>query len=227
MNPQFRVGSGDVMRLLAFSDLHGEDEFLDRLRQHLFKHKYDGFLIAGDIEYYEYCEELLEILEGENVFVVPGNMDDERIRRLLEERDVSVEGRIKRLSGWKVTGVGGSLISPFHTPYQHDEEWFKMMLDKVKDEVDEKTILITHTPPYGVFDVPESLPNLHVGSKEVLKFIQETQPGVNVCGHIHERQGRTSIGRTEVVKLPPAKSMMVAILELGERLTDVSFTVLR
>ena len=52
------------MKLLAFSDLHGEDQFLDNLRRHLAINKYDAVLIAGDIEGYEYAKELLDILSS-------------------------------------------------------------------------------------------------------------------------------------------------------------------
>ena len=55
----------------------------------------------------------------------------------------------------------------------------------LKDRDMEKFILVTHSPPYDT--CLDSLSNgSHVGSKAVLKIINEIQPVLSLHGHIHE-----------------------------------------
>ncbi|OPY29844.1 MAG: hypothetical protein A4E27_00105 [Methanobacterium sp. PtaU1.Bin242] len=38
-----------------------------------------------------------------------------------------------------------------------------------------------------------------MGSKSIRKIIEEFQPSLNICGHIHESRGSDKIGKTTVV----------------------------
>ncbi|HBT97715.1 MAG TPA: hypothetical protein DEB25_08855 [Desulfobulbaceae bacterium] len=57
-------------------------------------------------------------------------------------------------------------------------------------------LLLTHAPPHGAVDRLGS--GRHVGSKAVRAFIDEHQPALCVCGHIHEAQGEERLGVTRI-----------------------------
>lgn len=68
-------------------------------------------------------------------------------------------------------------------------------------------ILVCHQPPYGFLDkvtfkgAPKHWQGKHAGSKTILDYIRKHQPRYVFCGHIHEGEGKTRIGRTEVYNL--------------------------
>ncbi|VVB66442.1 Calcineurin-like phosphoesterase [Candidatus Gugararchaeum adminiculabundum] len=188
-------------KILAFADTHADELFLDRLRQRVAKHKYDFFLVDGDLTArgpVSYALEMIEILGAEKTFVVHGNMDDKKVIDAIE--NVSVHARKKQLGklGYEIAGFGGSNPTPFGTPSEYVEEGIASALEGLN--ITPKTILMTHAPPYGYFD--EVRENLHVGSKAILKIIEEKMPILNVCAHIHETEGIEKLGHTTIVKLP-------------------------
>ncbi|MEJ2034326.1 MAG: metallophosphoesterase, partial [Deltaproteobacteria bacterium] len=59
-------------------------------------------------------------------------------------------------------------------------------------------ILVSHTPPYGT--TTDRLSNgTHAGSPALRQFIEEEQPDLCLCGHIHEARGEDILGRTRVL----------------------------
>ncbi|MCD4759943.1 metallophosphoesterase [archaeon] len=68
-------------------------------------------------------------------------------------------------------------------------------------------ILVCHQPPYGILDkvnfpgVPTNWRGKHAGSKTVLNYIKKSKPPYVFCGHIHEGEGMTRVGKTEVYNL--------------------------
>ena len=60
------------------------------------------------------------------------------------------------------------------------------------------TVLVSHNPPKdSACDVIPG--NIHVGSTAVREFLEEAQPDVCLCGHIHEARAVDRVGRTIVV----------------------------
>lgn len=66
--------------------------------------------------------------------------------------------------------------------------------EKAPSDVD---ILVTHGPPHGVGD--KNSQGAHVGCVHLLEYINQVQPRLVVCGHIHEGYGIYMVGRTVVV----------------------------
>ncbi len=68
-------------------------------------------------------------------------------------------------------------------------------------------ILVCHQPPYGFLDkvtlksAPKHWQGKHAGSKTILEYIRKQQPKYVFCGHIHEGEGKTRVGKTEVYNL--------------------------
>ena len=130
----------------------------------------------------------------------------------------SVHGRKVKLGEWNLVGLGGSNPTPFGTPSEMGEEEIASLLFRAG--VDEFSILLSHPPPYGVFD--EVAGGLHVGSKAVRRAVEEKRPIMAVCGHIHEHEGREILGETLVVKLAPAERLRAAEIEITDRI-EVKF----
>ncbi len=66
------------------------------------------------------------------------------------------------------------------TEEELSEKW-----QKIPDDVD---ILVTHGPPFGIFD--ETFDKRLVGSTSLLIRLAETKPLVHCFGHIHEKGGK-------------------------------------
>ena len=66
-----------VLRVLAFSDIHGHDKGLAFVREKAKEHSPDLILIAGDATDYSHPRSSLEFLDGlgHEILLVPGNMD--------------------------------------------------------------------------------------------------------------------------------------------------------
>ncbi len=77
-------------------------------------------------------------------------------------------------------------------------------------------VVLSHCPPYDCqLDCVRS--GGHVGSRSVREFIEQTNPQLVICGHIHEARGIDRIGETTVVNCGPAFTgcYAVATLEAG------------
>ena len=88
---------------------------------------------------------------------------------------------------------------------------------KKKKILDEKSVLISHEPPYGAQD--KVFLGLHGGSKELREIIDEYKPRLVLCGHIHEDPGVTRIGKTTVVNCSMGKRGEGALIEINEKLS--------
>ena len=67
--------------------------------------------------------------------------------------------------------------------------------------------LVCHQSPYGYLDetnhssVPKEWEGKHAGSKVILDYVKKFQPKYVFCGHIHEEEGKTKPGKTEIYNL--------------------------
>ena len=63
---------------------------------------------------------------------------------------------------------------------------------------DDTDILLLHGPPHGYGDF-SPFDQIHTGSPALTKRIEEVQPKIVVCGHIHSGYGQYRLGETLVV----------------------------
>lgn len=210
------------MKILAISDIHSEDEVLDKLKSAVVSHEYECLVIAGDITHngpVSFAHDLIYDLEliGMKTYAVVGNMDPPEVLAKLEGADSSIH--LKKVSiggGWSLAGFGGSLAGGAHTPTEFTEEEIYKGLSSLA--IDSKTILVTHAPPQGVetFDITDK--GVAIGSKSIRRIVEEKKPAVLVCGHVHETQGIARLGETIIVKLGPAYEGKAAVLELNGKI---------
>jgi hypothetical protein len=205
------------MRVLALSDLHAEETVLEGLRSLLERERFDLILIVGDITQrgpLSYAEDLLDVLRGQNLLAIHGNMDTQQVVDLLEMKGILFHLSKVEIGRWNFIGFGGSSPTPFGTPIEYSEEQIYDELGRMR--VNSKTILVTHAPPYDS-GVDKTSSGASAGSRAIRRVIEERKPFMNICGHIHEREGETTIGETRIVKVPPAAKGRAVEISFGEK----------
>ncbi|MCE5213494.1 MAG: metallophosphoesterase [Methanobacterium sp.] len=191
------------MKILAVGDVHGDYK---KIIEYLKSHKVDLVIITGDITQFgpaELGEEILNEIANFNVPVlaIPGNCDPESIHSKIENsKALNIHCRSMIINDIGICGFGGSNPTPFDTPLEFEEVQIYDEASKVlKGIADQKiTLFITHAPPYDT--KTDLLPSgEHAGSTSIRKIIEESQPSLCVCGHIHESMGVDEIGETKII----------------------------
>ena len=130
---------------------------------------------------------------------------------------VGINGRGMMLDQVGIFGVSASPMTPLHTPYEISEEEIALRAHSGWKDIQSArtTIFVPHAPPFNTkIDVLAG--GKHVGSTAVRKFIEQHQPTVVVCGHIHEARGTDTLGTSTIVNCGPAGRGYYAIITLGK-----------
>ncbi|SFL47829.1 metallophosphoesterase family protein [Shimia aestuarii] len=190
------------MKVLAFSDMHHSA----RAARALVEASRDADLVIGAGDFCNRRRDLadaLELLSGISVpmVLVPGNNESEAELRAAAPKDAIVlHGQGCDVDGMRIFGLGYAVpVTPF-TDWSCDlpEERARELLANC-GEVD---ILISHSPPKEVVDRTSN--GLSLGSVAVLETIERAQPGLVMCGHIHDCWGQSAmVGASRVVNLGP------------------------
>jgi Icc-related predicted phosphoesterase len=186
------------MKIMFISDTHGRHNEITSLYGEL--PYVDMIIHSGDCTRYgEYEETDLFLLwysqqNAKHKVLIAGNHDfvfqnKQRTKQLLELNHTItyLEDEYINIDG---IGIYGSPWSPIygmwafmkHRNTEMDEVWRKVPTDGSVD------ILVTHTPRYGRHDISVR-GNYHVGCEMLANRINDIQPKVHVCGHIHECGG--------------------------------------
>jgi putative phosphoesterase len=209
------------VRILAFTDFHGNQEAFRRARQTIANEKPDLVLVAGDIVNHDverakrFLADLAEA--GSPVYFVPGNMDGVDLIGWFGTGNVrGLHGRCETWENVALIGLGGSPRGAFSTPIEYSEEAGAEVLAKALTNCHGgKMILVSHCPPKET-KADQVMFGQHIGSSSVRKFVEKMKPMIVVSGHVHEAQGVDRIGPTIVVNAGPAKSGNYAIIDMNE-----------
>jgi hypothetical protein len=208
------------MKILAFSDIHGAYRRVDEIL--LQEQEYDAVILAGDLTTNGSVREAEVALHlfakhAKPIFIVAGNMDPRALEAVFAQHAHLVDARGEIFHDVGIFGVSGSPPTPFLTPYEISEEeialraeagWNQLLSARVK-------IFVPHPPPLNTNC--DKLPfGKHVGSSAVRAFIEQYQPDMCVCGHIHEARGVDRIGKTHIVNCGPAGKGYYAVLTVAE-----------
>ncbi|MBS1263428.1 MAG: 3',5'-cyclic adenosine monophosphate phosphodiesterase CpdA [Methanonatronarchaeales archaeon] len=201
------------MNLLLLTDVHGAVDRLERIIETA--GEVDYVLLAGDLTDFGppgVAEEVVDVLqEAAPVLAVPGNCDPDGVDDVLEERGVQVDGRIARMDGYQVAGLGGSNPTPFNTDREFTEEELAERLE-VASDAEDPWILVTHAPPKNSLDLTQGA---HVGSSAVFDAVERRAPVLVATGHVHESRGDMFLGGSLVVNPGPAMSGRGAVVTLN------------
>lgn len=197
---------GKIIRVLIFSDGHGNLKNLDAINDKITTS--DLILFGGDFTQFNepktgkpYLEKILDFKKP--VFSVLGNCDYPDMLDFTKKAEISIDGFVKKYGDFYLTGSGGGSKFTGTTPYERTDAELVSDLDEAQQKLNTKKIssnnliVITHNPPYKTN--LDKVPNAHVGSKLIRKFIEKYQPLLHISGHIHESFGVDQIGKTILV----------------------------
>ncbi len=165
-----------------------------------------GLLVTGDLTNLGGVARAKQIVADlrachPQVFAQIGNMDRTEVDDWLSAEEINLHRTVRELApDVAVFGVGGSIFTPFGTPSEFPESKFSIWLEECWQKACHYSvkILIAHNPPYGTAcDIVTN--GAHVGSRAVQEFIEEYQPDICFCGHIHESRALDRLGRTQIV----------------------------
>ncbi len=205
------------MKLLAFSDLHDEEAALESLSR--IAPAYDRVLACGDISHSaSFAKSMLELMP--NALVVPGNWDSHQVNdALMESPQWAHCRRFEVEDGLNIVGFGYSPPTPFGTFGEMQEEEIYRKMSGLP--IDSDTLLMLHCPPKGHFDLVHLV--RRIGSASILRIIEEKRPLAALFGHVHEHAGTSRLGRTELIKLPPANMMRAASVTVKDKRIATEF----
>lgn len=216
------------MKILAIGDLHGQCQ---NIFNYLQKNEIDLIILTGDITHFGPDKLGEEILNEICVFdiptlAIPGNCDQTSIYGEIENSNaINIHNRTLIIKNIGICGLGGSNTTPFNTPLEFAEMQIYQELEKLMKQIETQPvkILVTHAPPYDTkTDIIPS--GDHVGSESIRKIIEEFQPSLNVCGHIHEAKAIDKIGKTIIINPGESSQGFASIIEINEHDNNVEIT---
>jgi len=205
------------MRLVCITDLHGAPEALNRILSDA--GPADVVLLGGDITSFgtPNAAEFLVRRAQERcplVGAVAGNCDSAAIDERLAALDVSLFRRGVMVGDVGLYGV--SAMPPWTgTMYELSEDEIAAALAEGRGQLAEpsREVVLSHTPPRAT-RLDRTRRGEHVGSVAVRQFIDQVQPALVLCGHIHEARGIDRLGDTTIVNCGPAYDGQYALAEL-------------
>jgi uncharacterized protein len=197
------------MRILAFSDLHCDLERAGALRER--SDHFDLLIGAGDFaSQHRGLEETIAALAAISTptLLVPGNNETEAaLRSACAEWAAAtvLHGESAEVAGVTFFGLGGGIpVTPWEWSFDLDEDAAASALAGCPAGA----LLVAHSPPFGHCDSDSRGESL--GSRSIAASIEDKQPPLVVCGHIHDSWGRRSrSGSSEIVNLGPDGTELV------------------
>lgn len=201
------------MRIVAIGDIHMATDAIGQIDN---IGSADLVIINGDLTNFGTSHDAKQILDtvmtaNPSVLAQFGNLDKPEVNDYLEGIGINLHNQA-RLIGNRVCllGIGGSNRTPFSTPSEFSETELAAFIDDAYEQAREfidlsepiekiriPVILVSHTPPFGT-TVDRLRSGTHVGSSAIRAFIEERQPDLCICGHIHEAAGTDRIGKTPI-----------------------------
>jgi len=181
------------MKLLIFSDIHGDRVALEKLMAI----EADYYFAAGDLANFgRGLDALGPIMQkrADRMYVIPGNheSEDDNTDFCRKYGFHDFHGQTMQIAGQTIAGLGYSNPTPFNTPGEYTEDELAKRLAKFSSL--NPRVLILHTPPKNTkldcAGLDRAGEGQHFGSTAIRDFIEQTQPEYFYCGHIHEAAGQ-------------------------------------
>ena len=184
----------------------------------------DVIVVSGDITHFGSVQNAKELLLPLvklqlPIFFVPGNCDPPSLAEINLKNARCIHGSCETYNNLMFAGVGGGPISPFGTPFEMTEDEIMNVLNQSSKRCQPKPwlILVSHTPPKDT-KLDAAFSGEHVGSSSVRQYVEDKQPSVAFCGHIHEARGIDRIGNTVIVNPGPARHGQCAIAKINDEI---------
>lgn len=224
------AGAKKSFRILGLADLHDRLEMLERLKGI----DADLIVFCGDLHNGGSKETarpaafaLAEL--GPPVIIVPGNMDHrdfvcdlwtETGLQILHRSSIRVSCSLGEIG---FLGIGGMIardprrLGDSCRYYHRDEDVYPILAQSYNDISGAKIkIVVTHQPPREAQDMLYN--GESSGSVSLRCFVEDYQPDLLLCGHIHEARGECSIGSTRIINVGELRRGYAALIEIGEEI---------
>lgn len=221
------AGAKKPLRILGLADLHDRIDMLDRLK-------------GIDADLIVFCGDLHNAANknaaspaalalaslGPPVLIVPGNMDHrDVVPDLWEEAGLRMLHRSSFcFEDIGFLGMGGMVAKDprrLGDParyYHNDIEVYETLAAVYQNIISARVkIVAVHQPPRGVQDTLYN--GESSGSVNLRRFVEEYQPDLLLCGHIHEARGMGFIGTTRIVNVGELRQGCAALIEIGDEIT--------
>jgi Icc-related predicted phosphoesterase len=204
------------LKIITVADIHGSQYRLNILLKNIEKYSPNLVIICGDITQFGPGDVAINLLNQLKVktFAIHGNIDTNEVLKSIDDSN-AINIHLKKIiyNNISFLGIGGDLNLPIDTKINIKiNEYFKT-LDEI---VDESTILVTHSPPYGLQD--KIFLGFHSGSKYLRNIIDKYKPRLVLCGHIHENPGYIKYKKTIIVNSSIGKNGSGALIELNNKI---------
>lgn len=201
------------MKIIAVGDIHMTVGFFRRISDAV---RADLLILNGDLTNFGAVDAVQTVIEAAqkttaNVVAQFGNLDQPAVNDYLERAGLNLHNQARLIDQtvWLI-GVGGSNITPFSTPSEFREEELGCIARNAYQQAGKPRsslnalakkhiplILVSHAPPLNT-SVDRLRDGTSVGSSAIRRFIEDKQPDLCICGHIHEAAGMDMIGRTPI-----------------------------
>ncbi len=192
-----------MLRILLMSDLHGAVPQLPAFN----RNNYDAVILAGDLTNGTKVESRIDVCIQKLAFLgafyfLQGNSDYPALveMNLSQKNAISLHKNVIRVGDYEILGSGGATTGLINYS-AFSEAQFERNLREVfasAKATPNHQILVTHDPPFNTA-LDLNLRQEHVGSRSVRHIIEEKQPLLALCGHIHEARGIEKIHATTCV----------------------------
>jgi len=190
------------MKILAAGDLHGDKKAAKELAERAVKEHVDLVILNGDIVEEGDVEGIVGIFKEKNqkVLILPGNHEMPATTQFLADLYgfTNIHAYSMQLGDIGLFGCGGANMG---LNQLNDKETFyalKSGFERVKKS--QKKVMVTHMHPANT--MIEKFSQFVVGSKGLKKAIDEFQPDILICGHVHEAEGiEEKIGKSTVINV--------------------------
>jgi Icc-related predicted phosphoesterase len=195
------------MKILFSSDIHGLDNAYVQFARSLHDN-FDVGVLSGDMLYDELTEDESERIFPSGAptdFLIRGlTVREQEIRKILNTSEKPIflipgnhdltewqsQGNITNISNRRVERDGLNFVGYRYTVLDRSFEDIRIDMLKLDPLVDENTILVTHSPPYGTLDAnPEFGGTLSLGLEGLKHIVERRKPLCHLFGHIHAAAG--------------------------------------
>lgn len=192
------------MKILACGDIHGDQRLAERLAQRAEAENVELVIMCGDLS--NDGNDIDNIVgpfvkRNKKVILIPGNHESIATADFLAELygAVNLHGYSIKHKDIGFFGCGGANVGPVLR--LGEEEIFDVLKKAhygIKDMT--KRIMVSHAHPKD--SKMEMFSNFVSGSHGIRKAIDEFQPDILLCGHVHEAEGlEEMIGKTRVINV--------------------------
>jgi uncharacterized protein len=214
------------LKILGLADLHDHIEILEGLKNI----DADLIVFCGDLHNGSHIEEAMPVAaalarQGLPVLIVPGNMDHKDVVPILwrEAGFIILHETFFLYGDYGFLGLGGMVAkdprrSRDPTRYYHRDEEVYLKLAAAYPQISgtKCKIVVVHQPPWRAQDTLYN--GESSGSVCLRRFVEEYQPDLLLCGHIHEDRGESRIGSTIIVNVGELRRGFAALINLGKEI---------